>query len=348
MRIVVFGAGGFVGGSICEELAELNQFEVLACVRRWASAVRLARRGIAITQCDLDDATGVVRAVAGAHVVVNAAMLPPGVEADLCRQLYSACAKVGVQKLIQFSSAAVYGNRRGWINEDHAPAPNSDYSRGKVRMEMALLAAPASPTPQLFILRPSIIYGPFADAWSVRYAQRIADGHWLSLGRAGSGTCNLIHVRDLVRFVILAANVEPVEKSHVLNLNGPDIISWNEYIERFGDALNITDRTTPNYAVFQTLALAAESIRLGGKWVKKQHNDLIESISHSTGTAYSMMLRAKFLTTLYPTLNELHLLRRHAHYSAKRATDLFGFRPAIALDEGLRETANWCKVHGIV
>ena len=68
-------------------------------------------------------------------------------------------------------------------------------------MEMALLDAAANATPQLFILRPSIIYGPFADAWSVRYAQRIANGHWLSLGRAGRGTCNLIHVRDLARFV---------------------------------------------------------------------------------------------------------------------------------------------------
>src|ERR1700689_2563833 len=99
MRIVVFGAGGFVGGSICEELADLNRFEVLACVRRWTSAVRLARRGIPIVKCDLDDAHGVAQAVVGAQVVVNAAMPPPGVEADLCRELYSACAKAGVEKL---------------------------------------------------------------------------------------------------------------------------------------------------------------------------------------------------------------------------------------------------------
>ena len=280
----------------------------------------------------------------GAKVVVNAAMPPPEVEANLCRQLYSACAKAGVQKFIQFSSAAVYGDQTGEYRlKAMRPKPNSDYSRGKIRMEMALLEA-AETLPQLFILRPSIIYGPFADAWSVRYAQRIANGHWLSLGRAGSGTCNLIHVRDLARFVVLAADIQIAGKSHILNLNGPELVSWNEYIERFGDALNIANRTTPSFVRFHTLALATESIRMAGKWAKKRHRDLVQSISHSSGPGYSMIEKAKSLANLYPTLDELRLLRRNVQYSAKHARDLFGFRPAVTLEDGLCETANWCSV----
>ena len=76
MRIAVFGAGGFVGGWICEELSERQDIELLACVRQWASAVRLARRGLQIRQMDLENATAFPALLAGVDVVVNAAMLP--------------------------------------------------------------------------------------------------------------------------------------------------------------------------------------------------------------------------------------------------------------------------------
>jgi nucleoside-diphosphate-sugar epimerase len=349
MRIVVFGAGGFVGGSICEEFSELGGFEILACVRRWASAVRLSRRGLAITQCDLGDGDRVTQAVADAHIVVNATALPSDGDAKLNANLFKVCTKVGVRKFVHVSSAVVFGNLVGEIDEDNVPVPNSDYSRGKLKTEMALLDLVRNSTPELFILRPSIIYGPFSDAWSVRYARRIANGHWRSLGPAGTGTCNAIHVRDLARFIALVAKSETTRKSsHILNLNGPDIVSWNEYIERFGDALDITDRNTPGYLQFQMLVLFTELVRNAGSWTKKRHSELVQHISHSAGMANTLIDKARSLANLYPTIEELSLLRRKAHYSSKRSEQLFGFRPSITLEEGLRETANWCRVHGVI
>ena len=113
MRIAVFGAGGFVGGWICEELSERQDIELLACVRQWASAVRLARRGLQIRQMDLGNSKALPALLAGVDVVVNAAMLPPTREPELVTALYSACANAGVGRFIQLSSAAVYGNRDG-------------------------------------------------------------------------------------------------------------------------------------------------------------------------------------------------------------------------------------------
>jgi len=40
-------AGGFVGVGSLKELSALREVELVACVRKWASAVRLARRGLA-------------------------------------------------------------------------------------------------------------------------------------------------------------------------------------------------------------------------------------------------------------------------------------------------------------
>ncbi len=237
MRIVVFGAGGCVGGWICEELSQRHDVEVVACVRKWASAVRVARRGIDIRQVDLERGDDLSHVLAGASVVVNATMPAASVEPKLAKDLYLASIKAGARRFIQFSSAAIYGNRVGEVNETTKPAPDNDYARGKTEMENTLAQAAVNSDTQLFIFRPSIIYGPFSDGWTVRYVERIVRGKWQSLGRAGSGTCNLVHAHDVAKAVGAAAIEDVAPGMHILNLNGPDRISWNDYIERLGNAI---------------------------------------------------------------------------------------------------------------
>jgi nucleoside-diphosphate-sugar epimerase len=343
LRIVVFGAGGFVGGWICEELSQRNDIEQVACVRRWSSAVRLARRGIDIRQADLEDANELPAILTGADVVVNATMPPASREPELVTALYYASVSAGVRRFIQFSSAAIYGNRTGDVDENIAPAPIEDYGRGKVEMERRLVEAAARSDPQLFILRPSIIYGPFSDAWTVRYVERIVKGRWRGLGRAGDGTCNLIHAHDVAKAAIAAATAGIAPGVHVLNINGPDVVSWNEYIKRLGDALGTPDRVTPNVALFRGVAVAAEIMRMGAKFT------LVRSLyRRSTGSLRATITNAQTVTKIYPSLGELNLLSRKVHYLADQAARVLGFNPSIPLEEGLRQSVAWCRVHGVI
>lgn len=342
MRIIVLGAGGFVGGTICEELFQRKDIEQLACVRKWASAVRLARRGIEIRQVDLDDIATLSPVLAGADAVVNASMPPSSREPELAANLYHACDEAGVRRFIQLSSAAVYGDRIGEVNETTPLAPGDDYSRGKAKMEGLLIEAAARSSTQLYILRPSIIYGPFSGAWTVRYVERIVKGRWRTLGRCGNGTCNLVHARDVAKSVIAAATADTAPGPHVLNLNGPDMITWNEYIERLGGALGVPDRMTPNAVLFRWIAIAAELLRIGGtsKWARVLYR-------RSNGKAKSVMTSAQDLTLLYPSQGELALLGRRVHYSTERATRILGQSPSISVEEGIRQSVEWCRVHGI-
>jgi nucleoside-diphosphate-sugar epimerase len=343
VRIVVFGAGGFVGGWICEELSQRNDIEQVACVRKWASAVRLARRGIDIRQADLEDANELPVILNGADVVINAAMLLPSREPELVTALYFACDRAGVRRFIQFSSAAIYGNRTGDVDENIASAPIDDYSRGKAEMERRLIKAASGSDQQLFILRPSIIYGPFSDAWTVRYVERIAKGRWRGLGRVADGICNLVHAHDVAKAVIAAATADIAPGVHVLNINGPDVVSWNEYIERLGDALGTSDRVAPNVALFRGMAVAAEIMRMGAKLT------LVRSIYQwSSGTTRDAMKNAQAVTKLYPSLGELNLLSRKVHYLADQAAQVIGFSPSIPLEEGLRQSVAWCRMHGVI
>lgn len=343
VRIVVFGAGGFVGGWICEALSQRTDINQVACVRHWASAVRLARRGIHLEQVDLENSDALPPLLTGVDVVVNAAMLPPAREAQIVTALYSACITAGVRRYIQLSSAAVYGKRDGMVDEAIAPAPGNAYASGKVAMEQSLSAMATKSPGHVFILRPSIIYGPYSSAWTVRYVERIISGRWRRLGRFGEGTCNLIHGHDLAKAVIAAATGDIARGLHVLNVNAPNPGSWNEYIERIGDSLDLPNRSTPGALKFRGMAIAAGVLRMGAKL------DMVRSAyRRSAGTTRLAMKNAQSITKLYPTSTELDLLARKVHYSADRATRILGPIPAIPLEEGLRQSAAWCRIHGVI
>jgi nucleoside-diphosphate-sugar epimerase len=342
MKIVVFGAGGFIGGWLCEELSDRKDIVLVPCVRNWSSAVRLARSGINVVQVDLETLTDDTAVIAGADVVVNLSRPSPVEEPEIASRLYCACAAAGVRKFIQFSSIAVYGDQTGNVDEDTPSSPSSEYGRGKTQMENRLLKDAARSGPQLFILRPTLVYGPFSGNWTIRYARRIANGRWRSFGWAGAGTCNLVHVQDVAKAVVLAALAQPDLKAHVLNINGPEVVMWNEYIDRFGDALGVCSRTKIDPLLFSSISTAVHGVRKVGGWVKRT------GIRRPLQSAPVLVGRAQSVVDLYPTPDELHLLRQEVQYSWQRAARVIGFSPSMSLDEGLRQSANWCRVHGVI
>jgi nucleoside-diphosphate-sugar epimerase len=348
VRIVVFGASGFVGGWICESLDARGDLELLACLRRWAGAARVARRGIEMAQVDLDSAADLSEVVRGADAVINAAVPPSDREPELALRLYIACAKAGIGRFVQFSSAAVYGGLDGEVSEDVLLTPVDGYGRGKAEMEARLRSAAASTGTQLFILRPSIIYGPFSDAWTVRYARRIASGHWRSLGWLGNGTCNLVYAGDVARAAIFCATGEVSAGTHVLNINGPDLVSWNQYIERFGDALQIENRSAPSDIKLFAMMVSTETLKAAGKWLLTNFERPVRRITQSGKTGPGVMAGAKSLSDTYPGLGEVGLLRRKVRYTWDRAVKEIAFRPEVSLERGLRESAAWCRRHGVV
>jgi nucleoside-diphosphate-sugar epimerase len=348
VKIVVFGASGFVGGWICELLHQRCDIELLACLRRWGGATRVARRGIEMMQVDLDSFVDLSELVRGADAVINASVPPSDREPELAFRLYMACRRAGVLRFVQFSSAALYGDLTGDVNEDLQPAPVDDYGRGKAEMETRLRSAAVRGGTQLFILRPSIIYGPYSDAWTVRYARRIVLGHWRGLGSLGDGMCNLVYARDVSQAAILCATQEASSESQVLNINGPDVVTWNEYIERFGDALGIEDRDTPNNIKLLAMVIGTETVRRVGKWLLVHFERSVRKLTQSGKNGPAVMAGAKAMSELYPALSEISLLRRKVRYNWDRATKEIDFRPEVSLNDGLRQSANWCHTHGVV
>ncbi|WP_374544677.1 NAD-dependent epimerase/dehydratase family protein [Rhodoblastus sp.] len=314
-RILVTGAGGFIGSALLAPLA--RDFDLRAGTRRARPATRA---GVEIIACDLDNAAQLAEAAQGVDLVIHAAY---GDESAMPRQaedLLAALDKAGVENLLAFSSIAVYGARQGRIGEDDPPeGALPAYAEAKIRCETLYRAwGAAEARRRVIALRPGIVYGAGSPFWIEKMAARIRSGGWGAFPRA-NGRAALIHIDDLAQQVVAASRLltgagrDTLPSFVALNAVGPESPSWNAYFEALAERLGrapLRRWSEAEIATRQALALPAKAARKLGL-------PLPESLA------------------LAPGPGEVKLFALDADYSGAAAARLLDFSPRIGLEEGL-------------
>jgi len=172
-RVVVTGAGGFVGGHLLDRFVRAG-WDAVALVRAGGSAPR-PQDGVRIVETDLtrsDTLLGVLREgdvvvhLAGrAHVMHDHAADPEAAfrAANVVptETLCESSARVGVARFVFMSSAKVFGEGRERPYTVTDPmAPSDPYARSKAEAEGVVGQAGARRTFDWTILRPPFVYGP--------------------------------------------------------------------------------------------------------------------------------------------------------------------------------------------
>ena len=174
MRVVVTGASGFIGQTLCPALRARGH-QVVALDR--AATGDLA--GFAGWPAHLAGAGAVVHLAALAHSRdVDEARLR-AVNVDAALALGRAAAAAGV-KMLLMSSVKVLGEETPGPPFDDAspPAPQDAYGRAKAAAESALRAVPDL---ALTVLRPPLVYGPGVKAKFLALLGAVARGWPLPL-----------------------------------------------------------------------------------------------------------------------------------------------------------------------
>lgn len=310
-RVLVTGAGGFIGSHLAELLVELGA-EVRALVHYnalggwgWLDHSPLAGE-MDVRAGDIADRDSVRQVVADSEVVFHLAALiaipysyhAPGsyvranVEGTL--NVLQACREVGVERLVHTSTSEVYGTARYVpIDESHPLQGQSPYSATKIGADKLAEAFHLSFDLPVTTVRPFNTYGPRQSARAVipTIIRQCLAGQPVRLGNLHP-TRDLNYVAGTVNG-FLAAAATPAAVGRTINLGSGQEIS-------IGDLAELIIRLT---GARSTIVTEEQRVRPEGSEVERLLAD-----------------------------NTL-------------ARTLLGWEPQIGLEEGLARTIAWFHDH---
>jgi len=343
--VLVTGAGGFIGGWVAESL-HLQGTRVRAGIHRWSGAVRPARFPMDLALCDVLNREQIKDAMRGVTEVVHCAKgsnesIAPGTE-----NMLDAALAGGVRRFVYLSSAEVYGNVIGIVDEQcPLQPPGMSYGGAKVAAEQLCWEYHARGLP-VTVIRPSIVYGPFSRTWTVEMALRLQSGNWgIFRGRA-DGLCNMLYVSDLVAGILLILQ-EDSAVGKAFNLNGPETPTWNEYFQRLGAALGLPPLKViePGAASMRVSLMAP--IRSAAKFARDRFEYPLKQLGARSRLAGEVLKSAERVIRTIPRPADFDLYGRKAFYTAKKAHDLLGFKPKFGVALGLELSIRWLEQLGL-
>jgi len=251
-RVLVTGAGGFIGSHLTELLAAAGA-EVRAFVRYtsrgdhgWLEQVPPeTAEAIEVFRGDLANPEAVRSAVSGCEVVFHLGALIPipysyrhprefvtaNVEGTL--NVLEAAREQELERIVHTSTSEVYGTaQRVPIDEEHPLHPQSPYAATKVGADQLALSYQRSFETPVVIVRPFNTYGPRQSARAVIptiVAQALARDV-VELGSTDP-TRDFLYVEDTAAGMVACAEAAGVE-GEVINLGTGGEISVGELAER--------------------------------------------------------------------------------------------------------------------
>jgi UDP-glucose 4-epimerase len=197
-RVVVVGAGGFVGGAICARLAA-DKVPILALTRKELDLLSPGASATLQRLLRADDSVVFVSALAPTR---NNTML-----IDNLRMAEAVCAALAAQSvahLVYISSDAVYSDDANPVTEWSYQQPSSLHGAMHLAREIMLRRSLKLP---FAILRPTLIYGakdPHNGYGPNRFRRLAAKGEAITLFGEGEEKRDHVHVNDVAALVSAA------------------------------------------------------------------------------------------------------------------------------------------------
>lgn len=322
--VLITGAAGFVGGYLIRYLHR-HGVPVRGMVRDIPSAQELSRLGIELVEADLSKPETLEAAVKGCRSIMHIAAifrkagLPDSdyyaANTEGTRALLDLGIKHGVQRFIHCSTVGVHSHIENPPGDETTPyAPADIYQRSKMEGEKVALEYFRAGKIGGMVIRPAMIYGP-GDLRTLKLFSAVARRRFFYVG-PGSVHVHFIDVRDLVRAFVLALQRTEIN-GEVVIVAGKESLPMREAVDRIARLVG---------APKPWLHLPTVPMQLLG--------DLCEAVC----TPF------RINPPLYR--RRVDFFTKNRHFDGRKAERLLGFRPALSLEQELREIVDWYALHG--
>lgn len=324
-KTLVTGGTGFVGRAVVTELLDAGrQVRVLA---RNPQHPALAGLDVEVTGGDLRDAASLKQAIQGCnrlfHVAADYRLWVPNPEemyainVEGTRNLLAAAAAAGMEKVVYTSTVGALGNPgNGTPGTEATPVDISEmvghYKRSKFLAEEVALDFARQGLP-LVVVNPSTPVGPW-DSRPTPTGQMIVDylkGRMPAYLETG---LNLVHVKDVARGHLLAAEKGRVGEKYIL---GHENLSLSQIFQMLAEISGLPAPTVKlHYALVLPLAYINEF------WARY--------ISHSTPRM---------------TVTAVRMAKKFMYFDSSKAVKELGL-PQTPAKQALVEAVEWFNQYG--
>lgn len=305
--LLLTGATGFVGSNILQVLLE-RKWSVRAFSRRCEP--KNLPVNLQWIQGELKNFGHWANALKGVDTIVHTAAeildesQMRATNFDGPSHLLDSAIKAGVERWIQISSVGSYGPVvSGVVDETWPDNPISVYERSKTDFDRVLECAAARGDIDVYIIRPSNVYGPGMTNPSIRkLVDVLRKDLFFFLGSPGA-SANYIHVDDVVKAVMLCVSQRTSLKCQKFIVSTTGTIE--ELISGISEGLGIR---TPSKRIPLSIAfLLAYSFRAYPKWPL--------------------------------TVERVRALSNRCRYNTRSIEEALGWRPEISVKDGFKQLA---------
>lgn len=327
MKVLVTGAGGFLGRAIVERLLARSD-EVRGFAR--GDYPELAALGVEMMRADLADEEVLRRACDGRDVVMHVAAkagvwgryksyYEPNVHGT--EHVLQACRRAGVPRLVYTSSPSVVFTGADMEGVDESvPYPahfHSHYSETKALAEQKILAA-NNATLRTIALRPHLIWGPRDNHIVPRLVARARRGRLVQVG-AGLNRVDSTYIDNAAEAHLRAADA----LEHNANAAGRAYFITNSEPRPLWELIN---------GIIAAAGLPPVRRRVSRRTAHAL--GLLFEIGYTTLGILSEPPMTRFLAGELTTSHWFDI-------SAARRE--LGYEPRVSIDEGLRRLAEWFR-----
>jgi dihydroflavonol-4-reductase len=326
MRALVTGATGFIGSHLVDALLERG-IEVRCIVRRSSNRRWLTGKPVELVEASLDAPDTLPRALQGVDIVFHiAGVIAARTFQEFLRGNRDATANLlhatlrfapNVKRFLFLSSLAAVGPAPSLsepVTEDTPYHPITAYGRSKQAAEEVVLAS-RTELP-ITIVRPPAVYGP-RDAATLPFFRAIRYGLAPIIGLREK-YLSLVHVRDLVEGILLAAFAEAAI-GRVYFISSEEFYTWYQLSEIARVALG--RRRILRLRIPHAVVMGVASIAEVSGWLLSR-------------------------PPVFDFEKGRDLLQPYWICSTERARRELGYRQQVGLAEGMHETVAWYRAQG--